>query len=1557
MFRDEPIETLIRATYGHNAEERDRIVAVLSDRQSISNYAARALPALLTSIRYIDQLIALAFEERVPKSASQVSARDIRLARITAALNLCASLGRRDDLIRLLLEASLVAAGHERSDRFLYEHPDLAAVAGDAEALRRLAATRVGWPGGKHAALALASVFAGDTGEARRNARRSIDWHNWAATTPHRYAFDSGKASRQWDVVGFAYVEMLALNDIRITKFLANLPDAYSNFFNLFDLLERHRLSPHPPADQLWSRLRRCRIKSRALWAAALHFSDREAQRDRVLLSRLAAASGPDASSEPLASGSITAAARAIDLDMPEAANAILAGPPFAPLKLYNFSSPWPVDRTTDITLAAGVSAALRRKTVTLIDIAPSEILALVPPSVRGRGSAAFRKVLKHKLAERTNEGRKRRRKGLDDRTRSDYSNAVKHRIEPLISYAQAVAEIVRPPRGRTRGQMLLVALDKLAHDVEQASDYPYPDAKTYLADTGFRAIFAVADAVGAIDATIAERMAEWLTIAPGMVPAQLTRVVTRLSRIPACHYSALKLASYVEKRILLDTDVASRVSAYGMLARAIWRVGVEEAAVYFRRALDLAEAIGSDDFDRANHLLELTSHYGGHELSPESGQNLARILELNQSEDDKFPWSEYAGAMVPVAGLATLAMLTRLDHRDKARLGLSLGPTLTMLVRTNKLSAELAATAFGLAPVIETWTWNLSHFAIVVLERLLPERKEWFFGTILVEIDRRYLLSPPQATIEALRALAAAHLPTHSRARVRLDALAARCGPTELAVWRPDRPETLVFDEVNLDDPDDIDRAIQREENDHSGRRWPQITLARLAGRATTPVQRLAFVRATIDVNTASLSEKIYALEGYLPTWSSLSPALRDALPDLAIRLASKHARELVASGSEAWSCWRGLINTFNADRAALVEEIIASLSGVADDAAGDLWLTLAAKLATAPSADALAQGLERFLARSGQTLPVEVGDGPYDVRFAVVANPVSAIAGLIWARLGDSKAAMRWRAAHAIRRLADIGRFDVIDLIVGRFDTDGGLPFCDAKLPFFTLHARLWLVMALARVTLDRPDEILRYRALLERVAFSMDFPHVALRSHAIDALQRLAVLLDASERGAMRARLEKANRSPFPYEARESYGDFLYQARPATAPKPEDAFGVDYDFRKYQVSGLCRVFGCAGWEVEDGIARWVRRWDKTARGMNELHRDHVNHNSWSSGRVPERDRYGDYLGWHGLMLVAGEMLATRIVTGEDWSGDAWAAFLAEYRVSRADGLWLADATDLSPLDLPRDDTITMPDPESRSVEREDHSLLSPMLGITNGRVSGEWMTAAGRWSLGRHTTVTMSSVLANVTDARATAMTILSNEPFFRWLPHNAEDIEGHLGRDGHSIRTWIEPVAHNERQFDIYDPYAAPTAMSRLGPADWVCTQLSLAPKGPIVRDWSSAVGPAFHAEAWGAEGGRGENAWDVSGYRVFAERNTLLRLLELDNLHLVGVLQLQRYHEGGRKATRGTSAFSHRSFTFVLDPRGRVWAPYRISRAARVAIQRVDLDFYSRFRAIVAQGRS
>nr|WP_216364746.1 NACHT domain-containing protein [Rhodanobacter glycinis] len=374
MFRDEPTETLIRGVSGSDLPNRERVVATLVERQSESNYAARALPALLTSLRRTDQLVALAFDDRVPPDASKVSQRDIRLARITAALEVCAKSGRRDDLLRLLLEASLVAAGHERSDRFLYEFPDLAAVAGDAEALRRLFSTKAGWPGGRHSALALAYSFVGDTGEARRNARRAIDWHNWSASNKTRSKFKPDKASARWDEVGFAYVEMLVGNDIRVSEFFARRSDgdAYAKFHDLFDLFERHKASHNPPSYDLVRRLLRCRSKSRALWAAALHFSKLEPDNDRNFIRRLAASDAVSEKSNTLPTANLAAAARAIDLGLITEARAIVASAAILPASIYNYTSYWAEDRDANIAVvAAGIQAALSGKPISVLDLAP----------------------------------------------------------------------------------------------------------------------------------------------------------------------------------------------------------------------------------------------------------------------------------------------------------------------------------------------------------------------------------------------------------------------------------------------------------------------------------------------------------------------------------------------------------------------------------------------------------------------------------------------------------------------------------------------------------------------------------------------------------------------------------------------------------------------------------------------------------------------------------------------------------------------------------------------------------------------------------------------------------------------------------------------------------------------------------------------------------------------------------------------------------------------------------------------------------------------------------
>jgi hypothetical protein len=1565
MFRDEPTETLIRAMAATNDNGRDHIVATLEERQSVSNYAARALPSVLTALKHADKLVALAFDERVPLGASKVSLRDIRLARIISALEICARTHRFDDLLRVLLEAAIVAGGQERSDRLLYEHPDLAAASGDSEALRRLFATKAGWPGGRHAALALAHAMSGDMDQARIDGRRAIGWYNWNSNGGKRAEFNT-KASYAWDDIGFTYVEMLADNELRVASFFDRRTEnvAFAKFSDLLDLLERHAILSGDAVKlgQIRARIDRCRLPSRALYAAALKYRDENADRDKHLVRKLAKSTASEGKADELIPGIalLAAACRAFGCGLRKEARAILTCARILPPSVHDFSSYWPIDRDHEhAVIQAGINAALRGRPATLVDLAPSEFLALVPQSVRKKGPAAFSARLNEELRG-SSLGRGSKPRKLKKRDTSfdgdRYRNALDHRITPLIPFANAIARLLSG-NADIAPRIFEKAIIELTERVATAQEYPYQDGKSFVAKTGFATLFAVADAIDAIDKPVADKIATWLKSAPGFYTPVLIEIIDRLSRRTASHDACLAVAAHAETRILSDTDTSSRISSYGALARAVWRVSPDEASAYFRRALDLADAVGSDDFDRTNHLLELTSRYRGLPLTPPAAYSLARILELNQSEDGKFPWIEYAQTMVPVAGMTGLAIISRLDDRRQARLSLSLGPMLTQLAKASLMPPDIATSLFGLASPGESWTWRMDAFAKAVLADLPEAMREWLFEIILVELDRDDQLLPWRETIDGLLALGEAHLASSSPSLIRMRALAGRRRAEEAFTARAaDVVKDMPVFTFDVGDTDAIDRTIADDLQENTGKPWPELTLTHIAAGISTPNDRIRFLRALVHTNAAKLAAKLRAIEDYLPAWRESSASLRDALPGLALELASKHALELVGHSWETDAGWRALTRTFDGDRAAIAERIIATLGPTATEIGGDSWLALAAKIAPKVSDAAFAEGLERHLTLSGSTIPVEVGDGPWREGLAIGGDAVVAAAGLVWSRLGHFKASARWRAAHAIRRLCKAGRGDVVAHVVALYDIADAGAFGSSTLPFYPMHARLWLLIALARIAKDFPDMIAPHRAILEGVAFDTGFPHVVMRAFAKDALSAILPLLGTEDAETLRTRLASVNASPFVHEPRDGFGTQNYENRPEGKARADNEFHLDYEFGKYQSNRLSDTFGAPGWEIEDAVSAWVRKWDGTIRAMYDCPRlasDRYDAGSWSSGSMPPVDRYGGYLGWHALMLVAGEMLATRPVTGRSWDGDAWADFLKEYRVSRQDGLWLADVTDLFPLDLPLD--VAMPDNNGRPIEPKDHALLLPLALAPD---ASDRIVVKGSMSLPSDVTIHIQSVIAGHLDAKATVYTMLTDPKFFRWLPDDAEEISRHFRVSGHTVRALLRPEGQTERQLDRLDPYATTTAMRRPLPAEWVATDFDVSAGDHVVRNWVSEGTSVFSTEAWGAEGGRDEAHWDRSGERIAVTPSFLMSLLRAGDDMLVLAIKTRWYVKGTSTGRAGdTSSFLHRSTVFTLDKDGNIWTPKRIPSRVKKAVASLEAsdrrEFSVRFPVIRA----
>ena len=123
------------------------------------------------------------------------------------------------------------------------------------------------------------------------------------------------------------------------------------------------------------------------------------------------------------------------------------------------------------------------------------------------------------------------------------------------------------------------------------------------------------------------------------------------------------------------------------------------------------------------------------------------------------------------------------------------------------------------------------------------------------------------------------------------------------------------------------------------------------------------------------------------------------------------------------------------------------------------------------------------------------------------------------------------------------------------------------------------------------------------------------------------------------------------------------------------------MDYDFHKHDVQALSRVFGKAGWQVQDVISDIVRSIDPKAKSMYQNGGRDLSTRQRLGGMTSRYHTYGQQLGWHALLLAAGHFLRDCPVTDDEFYDDRWDDWLGKYLLTRKDGLWLSDGMDWEP------------------------------------------------------------------------------------------------------------------------------------------------------------------------------------------------------------------------------------------------------------------------------------
>jgi len=501
------------------------------------------------------------------------------------------------------------------------------------------------------------------------------------------------------------------------------------------------------------------------------------------------------------------------------------------------------------------------------------------------------------------------------------------------------------------------------------------------------------------------------------------------------------------------------------------------------------------------------------------------------------------------------------------------------------------------------------------------------------------------------------------------------------------------IFEDIDLTVANDISRAHQRFKDFEPP--YYHERFFEEACRRVNVGKEAEFIAAIADVTDFNLYHLRNFLEQFPESWKSrlaVKPALAQTLEAFCRRfcmaITMRPYYEILPLKT---ACELSGISERH------VVDVVLTAIGEATEVAGagrlfTLVGLLALKLTENEALEALSFGLDLF----DTVLEDTDGDGPWSSKLEPPADIGGSVAGYIWAGLAAPRASLRWEAAHVVRALCTLGHDKVLGHLVALANGTSADAFYDARLHFYELHARQWLLIGLARAAKDRPDLVVPHAGFLIRCAFTGE-PHVLIREFAKRAI---LALLDAgllAPQGDLRQRLAAVNASNFPLVESPSYRHFVndetYAENKVDAEDEEDRFCFGMDMGPYWFASLGRCFAKSQPSIEREALHVIRsdwefsggtRWDEDERHRRKIFRDMQTHHS--HGSHPRVDELRFYLSYHAMMVVAGKLLATTPVHHDpDDSEDGFRGWLRRYDVSRRDGGWLADRRDPIPLERP--------------------------------------------------------------------------------------------------------------------------------------------------------------------------------------------------------------------------------------------------------------------------------
>ncbi len=1525
MFRDEPTETYIHDKYATDSLYLEALASNLMAMQEQSVYAAHSLPNLLYKTNNGSSLYALAFDSRIPSSISSgIGVRNIRLARLNSAVRYASKMEDYDSLIKLIVEMAQLSSEEKRGAEYLFRNPSLAVLQGDSEAIRRICESKFGWPGSRSARMTILNSLSGGLDEAARYASSLGDWLN------HYYSLDKTDNFRQPDHPDL--IDTIAIPLFLSLKKNFKQADRYINRYYpwyAYQLVSELICSIEVAtkigtADENLIRNLIRSFTSPGSIVAALVQAKNTPQLDMALLEKLATLCrkkvrfkfdrgyGAD-EKDSFMGGFLLAAGISLYRKRVDVAQTIIGKVSFGRPELWIYRSHYNRDELFSYILFITINSIAKNRDIGPKDLLPREIYAICSRLHDRNDLKSFqmRAISKIRLSRKSDDqGSDIELLSYDDKNRAE--RFISSQLGKLLDLVGAFRDVLNSRKKRTGKQLKnLISIWLKARKSRDYYDYDDYGLFHFLGLDLILYAFKVRKDVG--ENSVKEFIS---SIEEGEITLPtwyLIELVQIFSKRESLQFVAGSLSQEISELIGTEDDIELRASQFSRLSNAIITASGDEAIEYFQRGLDQLDAIGSGEYKFTRELLNYASRMDSQELEEKDFHTVTNLCELNfTDEPSKFYWGGFGKALSRSSGIRGLAKLSRWDDRELVDFEYSLLPYIVALVEDNKLPLDLAIALNYLASPAELWECgseelvnafaNSNQLTVDLFEDLLSQyqrenRANYQKGVInaLEKVARKFY-SSNSPNIRWLK-----KIDSERRLRKAHDNANQNQSGAEQSLLSDDHDEvsscelfSKVLSEVSYLDSESLARSFKEIGSPSYSYKIRPFYIEKLVDSVKYSDQA-KFIETVVE-SSISLYSKEEIFDRVGERWPSASLSVKCALTDAARKLVKAHIQDLIEFESFSWRL-DSLSKSTGTDVSDVAMEVIKALPETKAAISGDDWLALAGCLANRAKTGVSQEALSRLLNSPSSRLADSVVDGQWRNGLYPASDLSEVVSGMIWRSLGSPIAERRWRAAHSFCYLCRKGRWEIVNRIVKNLSLNGAGAFQASELPFYYLHARLWLLIALARVSIDYPAEISRYKKELFGFIDGNQKPHALCTHFAALALSNLIQNGNVRISKKLRDLVLNAGKSQNPpKEANNSHRADSYGGRPASAPSPQNEFHLEYDFRKLHVDGLARVFDKSCWEVEDLMSEHVYALDSQVDSMFDPGGRDRGGQDGSGNPNSLIHRYGEYLGVHGLFFAASELLATEPVAKDRWHElDSWLYWFEDYSLSVRDGYWLSDCVDLCPQE-------TLRQLSSRNGKDSeltgDKSKLLYLVGIDQS--IGDQLVIDGSWKTSDGISVRISSALVKPSKAVSIAKNLLAEKPIHAWIPSwDESEHEFRNGRpDERGFIPWIERE-NRSNGIDQNDPLGSYNAFPRAHISPHLSEKMNINRGDPIGRVWKAKGGKiVIRSLSWGeSESLRVRDP--SSGNQLLIDSSFLKNILSLESRELLLLIKLERYESGNR----------------------------------------------------------